>query len=258
MMNALEKEETELTEKHGELKELKTEVEYEKEISEIKQRLSERINAGKARYAKENNEMEKEKNEKVNKLKMEIVKIENITSSLINKNDMFVAQHSKKLEQESLTEIEKIKTQQVLAQTVEGLGKRKVFIQKLEKEWDKAKDEYDHLQHLIKVELKNIISTLIKPVSDYIPDLSYDSETNSLTYQNKLVTELSQSESINLAIRLMSLKDPNTLIVCDNMECFDKDKIHEVDWKKLNAIILRVGNSPVLKDSNPINTGGHN
>lgn len=256
MMDALAKEEAELSEKHGQISSLKTEAEYEKEISKVKQAYL--IDRG--TEEKEMRERIKNSEEKINKLIREKEKeIEELSNK---KQKYFDDQHAEfrvyveRKEKDENTLISEIKRKQILAQTVEGLSKRKTFIKKLETEWDKVKDEYDHLQHLIKVELKNIVSTLIKPVSDYIPELSYDSEIDSLTYQGKIVSELSQSESINLAIRLMSLKDPNSLIVCDNMECFDPKKIHDVDWGKLNALILRVGQSPILKNSNPIQTGG--
>ena len=148
---------------------------------------------------------------------------------------------------QKLSEIQlKIKESEKIQHLVEK-GK---IINKLNDDMENSIENYKQICNIIKVNIKEMIIKSLIPIVEKVKGLEYDDD--QFKFNNVPLSELSNSEKISLSLNLISIKENKTLVVCDNMECFDSKSINKINWENLNALIFRVGENKNIINSNAI------
>ena len=91
---------------------------------------------------------------------------------------------------------------------------------------------------IIRTDFPKVRSKLLIPLKEVISGFDMDS-SGKILIDGKSIDELSESESVKLGISFMELEKKSKLLVVDEAECLDEDRIKGIKWPK-NSILIRV------------------
>ncbi len=139
-----------------------------------------------------------------------------------------------------------IKERDNLIETKEELQKEKLTVNAAVKEW-KDMDIY------IKKEWPEKKKEILNPMTKQVPGLGWN-EDGELELNKVLISALSESEVIELAINLLNLDKTTSVIAIDGAEALDKETTGKIDWGDKSILLVRVGDSQ-SKNFKPIKGG---
>ena len=141
----------------------------------------------------------------------------------------------------------------LIAQDAQVIKDKKKEIEKEKVDVDKAVGEWKTLDNIVKVEFKNFMSKVLKPIQEKVPGLSVvDGE---FKLNGVSLDELSGSEVIKLGIQLMRLENKGSnLILINEAEALDAESIKDIDFKDDEQVLIaRVADEPLKGDWNSVN-----
>lgn len=120
----------------------------------------------------------------------------------------------------------------------DSLKKRQFDNDREKKISDKATYEWKDADIFIKEEYPRVRSRVLSPLLDKVPSIEFDD--NKMLFENKSVDELSESETVLLAVKLMSLNEKSNLICINEAECLDKSSIKELEQSVDDKTVLLI------------------
>ena len=113
---------------------------------------------------------------------------------------------------------------------------------------DNAFNEHERVHDQIKKDFPAVRKKLLTPLKDMIPGFDMDSFGNILI-DSKSVDELSESETVELAVKFMSIENKSKFICIDGAELFDKKTLKEVDFpESMDVLLIRVSEEELGDD----------
>lgn len=144
------------------------------------------------------------------------------------------------------SEYSAIKERDSLLETKESLNKEKLAVHEAIKEW-KDMDIY------IKKEWPLKKKQILNPMTKQVPGLEWN-ENGELELNGVLISALSESEVIELAINLLNLDKTTSVIAIDGAEALDKETAGNINWGDKSILLVRVGDSQ-SKNFKPVQGG---
>ena len=118
---------------------------------------------------------------------------------------------------------------------------------KKKKEKEKAVEIHENMDYLVKKQFPKLQLQILEPIKSKIPNLDFN-DKGEFIYQGKVIDELSESETIELALKFMNLDKKSNLIAIDGAECLDSSTVDKIEWGDHEVILIRVADKPLGKN----------
>ena len=145
--------------------------------------------------------------------------------------------------QERLAGMGKMKLQASEKKSIEALSED---LAKHKAEAKQAVEDHDIHYKWISVEFPRVRNKIIAPLREKIPGLDI-SELGKMTIDGKSIDELSDSETLALGIKFLSVENKSSFIVVDCAETMTRETIEGTEWPE-NVVLLRVAGEPLGGD----------
>ena len=118
-------------------------------------------------------------------------------------------------------------------------------LEKDSKEVEKATGEWESMDRIVKVELKNFMAKVLEPIQKKVPGLAV--KDGKFTLNGVPLDTLSGSEVIKLGIHLMRLDQKGSnLILINEAEAIDSDSLKDFEFDTNEQVLIaRVGDEPL-------------
>lgn len=180
-------------------------------------------------------EIEKRKKELENKLSnLKITMSEN--SSEIDSIDSDLSNIEKEIT-ETVRQAEIAKDYEILKLDEKRLKEKENVSKESEEKWKK-------MDSVIKEDFKKTRNEILSILEKKVPGLKVSDE-GEFSLDEKSIDELSESETVSLAIKLMSLDSKGSFICIDGAESLDKKTIFSTEWGDKSVILSRVSDAPL-------------
>ena len=113
-----------------------------------------------------------------------------------------------------------------------------------EKEKEKAEELHKNMDYIVKEDFKKFKLKVLEPIKNKIPEIDFN-EDGQFVVNGKSIDELSESETIDLAMKFMNLDKKSNLVAIDGAECLDKETIDKINWGDKDIILIRVADKPL-------------